>query len=60
MFPNICTRALHMIECRCDVPHETHQEEWNAQDGIGEEIQPAYQLIIPSHGIEVDEEGREP
>ena len=49
-----------MIEGRRDVPHEAHQKEWGPQDGIGQEVQPSYQLIIPSHGIEVDEEGREP
>ena len=49
-----------MVERRRDVPHEAHQEERDAQDGIGKEIQPSYELIIPSYGIEVDKEGREP
>ena len=57
---NISARALHMVECGCYVPHEAHQEEWGSQDGIGEEVQASDQFIIPSHGIEVDEESTEP
>lgn len=47
----------HMVQSRRDVPHQAHQEEGELQDGVRKEIQSAHELVIPCHGVEVDNEG---
>ena len=57
---SIAMAHLHMVQSRRDVAHQAHEEEWHLQDGIGDEVQSSYQLVVPCHRIEVDEEGGSP
>lgn len=49
-----------MVQRRRNVPHQAHQEERDLQDGVRKEIQASYQLVIPRHRVEIDEECQRP
>ena len=50
----------HVIEGGRDVAHEAHEEEGDLQHRVGDEVQAPDQLIVPGHGVEIEDEGEEP
>ena len=48
--------CIHVIQGWRDIPHQAHQEKGNLQNRVCEEVHPSDKLVIPGHGIEVDEE----
>lgn len=50
----------HVVQRGGDVAHEAHEEEGDLQHRVGDEVQAPDQLIVPGHGVEVEDEGEEP
>lgn len=47
----------HVIERGRDVAHQAHEEEGDLQHRVCDEVQAPDQLIVPGHGVEIEDEG---
>ena len=52
--------CLHIVQSRCDVSHQCHEEERDLEDIVLYEVQPFDHLIIPRRMFEVDYKRDEP
>ena len=46
----------HVIERGRDVTHQAHEEEGDLEHRVGDEVQAPDQLIVPGHGVEIEDE----
>jgi hypothetical protein len=51
---------LQIVESRCDVSHQAHQEERKLEDRMLDELQAVNQVIIPSGTFHVHNEAEKP
>ena len=58
MLPNM-PKDSHVVQGRTDVSHETHEEEWQLQHRVLEEIQSIDDFVVPSRALQVCEQSKE-
>jgi hypothetical protein len=52
--------GVHIVQSRCYVSHQSHEEEWNLKDIVLDEIQAIDQFIIPCRMLEIKKQGEKP
>lgn len=50
----------HVVESGRNISHQTHKEERNLQNLVGDEVQTLHERVIPGHSVEVDQKREDP
>lgn len=48
---------VHVVQCRREIPHESHEKERDLENMVGDEVESIYQGVVPAGLVEVKYQG---